>query len=320
MDKAAGQRKHKKWILMAVLFILLAGFCLFSLQRGEAESSPPVLRVSVILPHEDDGYWGFIREGMQGVEEEYEKHYRMDVKYLYPQLNYNIPQMTELINQESAAKVDVLVVQGNENQEYVKALRDAQTLGTQIICMDTDISDFPEHLYIGTDNYNAGKQLGEAVAKTVKDTARIAVISGEEEYLNLQERLQGFQDALSKADHLTLLPIAYDHYDGLTALRLFHELSEEADVAVFLEGVPGTTLQSVYSGKLSEYRYVFGFDAYNGVKSGLFDGVMLQDTRGIGEMILQKIGEEIDTKEEITGSFYTDAIFLTLENYDEVMG
>ena len=110
-----------------------------------------------------------IEEGIEQSGEKLKKSCGMDIKILKPQLNYNIPQMVELLKQQIAAKVDVLVVQGNEDEEYIDTLKEAWSEGIQIICVDTDIKSFPEHLYIGTDNYEAGRAMGEELGKARTD-------------------------------------------------------------------------------------------------------------------------------------------------------
>lgn len=308
-----------------VCFLLFCVICagIFYVRHVENEnenkSEYPVTRVSVIFPHEDDGYWNLIQNSLDKRKEEYRKKYNIDMKYLVPQLNYNIEQMVELIYQETAAKTDVLVVQGNENETYIAALRKAQEMGIQIICVDTDISEFPEHLYIGTDNYQAGKILGEQlVAYSASKDCKTVIISGEKEYLNLEQRLAGFQDAIQGTENIEIIAIAYDHFDGLTSLRLFYEYASTANTIVFLEGVPGTTLDTVYSGKLQEYEYILGFDAVEGVERETLDGVVVQDTDRMGVEVLEQIVHYIQTKKKISDVIYTDSIFVNSSNVKEI--
>lgn len=303
-----------------LLFCVICGGVWLVAHAGtEDKSECPVTRVSVIFPHEDDGYWNLIQKSMSQREEEYRKKYRIDIKYLIPQLNYNIEQMTELIIQETAAHTDVLVVQGNENEAYIDALLKAQELGIQIICVDTDIRDFPDHMYIGTDNYQAGKILGDQIiAHAEEKNWSVVLLSGEPEYLNLQERLAGFEDVIQNAKNITVKDIAYDHFDGLTSLRLFHEYAD-ADAIVFLEGVPGTTLGTVYSGKLQEYECILGFDAVEGVDKEILDGIVMQDTDRMGAEVLEQIAQRVETGKIVSGITYTESLFVDASNVKEVL-
>lgn len=292
--------------------ILLAG-C-----RSAVETPYPVTRVSVILPHNDDGYWSLIREGIEEAEAEIGDSYNIDIQISIPQLNYNISQMTDILKQQVAAKVDAIVIQGNEDQDFRKVLKEAQDQGIQIICVDTAIKDFNSSLYIGTDNYEAGRMMGENLARLAGERARVAVVTGEPGYLNLELRLQGLRDVLSQYPGIEITSVNFDHYDGLTFMNQYHSLAAEADILVCLEGTGGQTLSHTFSGPDTEYRLVVGFDAYTGVESGILAGVVKQDTNQMGRSIVEEIANYV-SKGSYTGDvIYTDSHWLAADDYDEV--
>lgn len=310
--------------LRCVLFLLavavMAGISggILHIRTGRKENYP-ITRVSVILPHKDDGYWNLIMEGIEEAERENDSDYRIDINTLIPQLNYNIPQMTDLLKQQIAAKVDYIVVQGNEDGEFQSVLRKACDQGIQVICVDTDISDFPEHLYVGTDNVEAGRMLGEHLVELTGGTAVAAVISGAEEYQNLQQRMDGFREVVDEYPGIEIKQVAYDNYDGLTAMRIYKELSGVADTLVCLEGTGGMTLESIYSEHGDEYDYVIGFDAHTGAKNHVLDGIVKQDTNRMGRQVVEEIRRHIETGAYSSDCIYTDICWVTAENYDEVM-
>lgn len=304
-------------VLAAVLVLCAA---VEVLHRAEEDNANVLItRVSVILPHKDDGYWNLIEEGILEAQEANSDGMPLDINILIPQLNYSIPQMTDLLKQQIAAKVDYIVVQGNEDEEFRAVLLDAMEQGIQVILVDTDINDFPEHLYVGTDNYAAGKLLGEQLLLLTGGTARIAVISGEERYQNMQQRLAGFQDAIASAPESIIAKIVYDNYDGLTVMRLYQELTGVADTLVCLEGTGGNTLETRYDKHGEEYKYVVGFDAYKGARNGVLDGIIKQDTGRMGQLVVEEIMRHMETGSYSSDCIYTDIFWLTAENYDEVM-
>lgn len=308
------------WKKTLALFLeLLVSVMLFGCAGGQEEKSPyPVTRVSVILPHDSDQYWDNIKAGIEEKEGE-AKDYHIDINILKPQMNYSISQMTEILRKQIAAKADFIVVQGNEDAEFNEVLLEAQEEGIHIICMDTDIGDFPEHLYIGTDNYEAGYLLGTELAKLTGGSAKVAIISGEEQYLNMVERYQGLRDALEPYPDIDLGEVAYDYYDGLTVMQLFYEFSDSADTLVCLEGTGGSTIGSVYQGNKTEYRCIVGFDAAEGVKKGILDGIVRQDMNQIGNRVVEEVIRYVTEGAYSSDRIFTDIVWLTKENYGEVM-
>lgn len=312
-------RKAGKQLILIILLIFI--LCLSIVFHGTADTKEdyPVTRVTVILPHTDDGYWNLVAAGIQEKQEEVGDRYNIDISIIMPQLNYNISQMVDILKQQIAAQVDVLVVQGAEDDEFKETLLKAYKQGIKIICVDTDISDFPEHLYVGTDNYAAGKMLGEHLAELTGGTARLAIVSGEPGYSNLEQRLHGLMDVISKYPGIEPGKVKYDKYDGLTVMRLYQELKEEADVMVYLEGTGGITLTSMFQEADDSYEYIVGFDAYEGAKKGVLNGVVKQDTQQMGHLVVTEIANYIEKGAYSSDNIYTDIHWVTAENYGEVI-
>ena len=273
----------KKKIIWLIL-ILSATVCMTFVYQGNADKIDkyPVTRVTVILPHNDAGYWNLVAEGINEEEDAIGAEYNIDISTMISQLNYNIQQMTDILKRQIAAQTDVIVVQGNEDPEFLKALREAYDQGIKIICVDTDVKNFPDHLYIGTDNYKAGQTIGENLGKLTNGTAKVAVISGETGYLNLEQRWNGFLDAVKAYPGIEVVDLQYDYYDGLTFMHLYQKLHEKADTLVCLEGTGGSTLSQLYDEPRSEYKYILGFDIDTGVKNRVIDGIVKQDTNQMG--------------------------------------
>lgn len=309
------KKKSVAGILMLLVLCCVLGGC----KAGIPVAGTDITRVTVILPHFDDGYWMLIEEGIEQSGEKLKKSCGIDIKILKPQLNYNIPQMVELLKQQIAAKVDVLVVQGNEDEEYIDTLKEAWSEGIQIICVDTDIKSFPEHLYIGTDNYEAGKMLGEELINVTDGEANVALISGEPGFSNLEERLEGLQDAVKDYPKIHLGDVQYDDYDGLTVMKMYYQNTEGADTIVFLEGTGGVTISSQFKQRDDQYEHILGFDAFYGVISGAIDGIIKQDTNMMGEQVVEEIANFIRNGEYSSETVYTDTQWLTVENYHSIL-
>ena len=309
------KKKSVAGILMLLVLCCVLGGC----KAGIPVAGTDITRVTVILPHFDDGYWMLIEERIAPSAEKLKKSCGMDIKILKPQLNYNIPQMVELLKQQIAAKVDVLVVQGNEDEEYIDTLKEAWSEGIQIICVDTDIKSFPEHLYIGTDNYEAGKMLGEELINVTDGEANVALISGEPGFSNLEERLEGLQDAVKDYPKIHLGDVQYDDYDGLTVMKMYYQNTEGADTIVFLEGTGGVTISSQFKQRDDQYEHILGFDAFYGVISGAIDGIIKQDTNMMGEQVVEEIANFIRNGEYSSETVYTDTQWLTVENYHSIL-
>jgi ribose transport system permease protein len=81
--------------------------------------------------------------------------------------------------------------------------------GVPVICIDTDDPLSKRYTYIGTDNYNAGMQTGELLAKAIGGKGEVALlmIPGQS---NHEGRARGCKDALSKYPGIKIVKIGND--------------------------------------------------------------------------------------------------------------
>jgi ribose transport system substrate-binding protein len=81
--------------------------------------------------------------------------------------------------------------------------------GIPVICIDTDEKNSKRYTYIGTDNYNAGRQNGELLAKIIGGKGEVALLTipGQS---NLETRVKGCKDALEKYPDIKIVKIGND--------------------------------------------------------------------------------------------------------------
>ncbi len=307
-------------ILISVFFII---FIITIIQEVvEEKVSIDKVRVSVILPHSDDGYWSNIEKGITDTAETYKDE--MDVQIYIPQLNYNTGQMTELIKQQVAAQVDTIIVQGIDDSDYRKALIKAWRKGIQIIFVDTDLEGFPSHLYVGTDNYAAGVLLGEKLIEISGGAAKIAILSGASNYSNLQERCLGLYESTKAYSDINFVRLDYDNYDGLTVVNKYkkiHTENPEIDTLICIEGTGGQTLGTVFDEKQPEYAHILAFDdselARQGIKNGVLDGVIAQATWEMGRKTIEETVRYEKTGTYSSNCIHTELRWVTLKEIEE---
>lgn len=293
--------KQKWMIFLLVLTVLLSGCA----AAGREPELP--MRISAILPHNDYGYWTIVADGMHDAG----LRLPVDVKIHIPDLNYNVPQMTELIRQDTAAQVDALIVQGIEDEDYISALEEAKAQGIRVVLVDTNLPSFQADLYVGTDNYAAGMELGYRLIEATGGKAKVAVLSGSPQYPNLEERLQGIRDATASHRGIEILRVEYDHYDAMTVMEKYYMICRETpqiDTLVAIEGTGGQTL-----GQMSgvDFKHILVFDdmeeTLSGLERGIFDGIIGQQKYEMGSICVEELYQWYTT-----GSFTSDHIYTSV--------
>jgi ribose transport system substrate-binding protein len=140
---------------------------------------------------------------------------------------------------------------------FLAEIDKAVAQGIPVICVDADVPDSKRLLYIGTDNFKAGRESLKRMAALVQNKGSIAVITipGQR---NLDDRVAGVADALKNFPAIKLTKILDDKGDARGAFDQVLELlqkKEKVDGIICLEatggsGAAGALHQSNMEGKL----------------------------------------------------------------------
>lgn len=109
------------------------------------------------------------------------------------------------IRQLIAQGVDLLIVSPNEGAAMTPIVEEAFTKGIPVIVVDRKILSDKYTAFIGADNYEIGKAVGNYVAVHLKGRGRIAEITGLISSTPAVERHQGFVSAIAHYPELKLL-------------------------------------------------------------------------------------------------------------------
>ncbi|QOV90510.1 substrate-binding domain-containing protein [Humisphaera borealis] len=163
-------------------------------------------------------------------------------------VDVKIPQKGEVGEQNQI--LESLVAQGYHGIAVTALSPDAQVPEinraaekTNVLCHDSDAPKSNRLVYIGTNNYEAGKRLGEQIVamKLLPNGGKAAVFVGTMSADNARERYRGVQDAVKSA--------------GIELLQA-KEDAKKGDVA-------RTNVESVINGQ-ADVKLLIGLWAYNG--------------------------------------------------------
>lgn len=164
---------NHKWTLGLVGILLV--FCYFLYQFlantliidrlvHQMEPGKPAnnsLKHLILISQElDNPYW---RSVEQGAKEAVDK-LGMELEYRGPVRNNLLEQM-KIIEKSIAAKPDALIVQGINDPQFNVWISKAKAQGIAVITVDTDVPESRRLAYVGTDNIEAGKRIGELSVK-----------------------------------------------------------------------------------------------------------------------------------------------------------
>jgi len=114
--------------------------------------------------------------------------------------------------------------------------------GIPVICVDADVPGSKRVMYIGTDNFKAGRESLKKMAALIPGKGNIVVISIPGQH-NVDDRVAGVADALKNFPSLKLTKILDDKGDAGSAFDQVSELiqkKEKVDGIICLEATGGS--------------------------------------------------------------------------------
>jgi ribose transport system substrate-binding protein len=154
---------------------------------------------------------------------------------------------------------------------------DAAARKTNVICHDSDAPNSKRLLYIGTNNYEAGKTLGQEIVKLLPTGGKMAVFVGTFSADNAQQRLKGIEDTL-KGHNIEIIARKEDNKNSnLARSNVENVINAFPDVALLcgLWSYNGPAISSAVeaAGKKGKIQ-VACFDEEDGTLDGIQNGIV----------------------------------------------
>ena len=199
---------------LCILFFL----CLLGGAAGSCSHREPRFRIGVSQCSDDEWRHQMNSEMLR------EALFYEDVEVEVRTVKDDNVRQQEDIRQFIKEGVDLLIVAPNEAAPITPAVEEAYNKGIPVIVVDRRILSDKYTAYIGADNYEIGRAIGEYIANLLHGKGRVVEITGLSGSTPAMDRHQGFMNVISsypdirllaKADGAWLRPQAEERMDTL---------------------------------------------------------------------------------------------------------
>lgn len=149
-----------------------------------------VVKLAFVTNNASD-FWKIAAAGVH----KYEKEGKVQVDIKMPP-NGTVEEQNRTLEELTSQGYDAIAVSVIAPKDQVPALNKAAEK-TKIITFDSDAPGSNRLLYIGTNNYEAGKVLGGEIVRLLPDGGKMAVFVGMLSADNAAQRLKGIEDAIA---------------------------------------------------------------------------------------------------------------------------
>ncbi|MGO4498306.1 substrate-binding domain-containing protein [Paenibacillus sp. 2RAB27] len=284
--------------------------------HSEAEK-PPFKHIVLIAQELDNPFWRTVEKGAS----EAAASRGMKIDYLGP-IRINPAEQKSLLEKSIAAKPDALLIQGIKEPQYDRLISQAIDQGIPVITLDADEPESRRLTYVGTDNREAGRRMGELVARAAVGKGRIGVIIGSEQAENQQQRLEGFRAAIASTPQFEIIDIRASNISRIQAAKQAEAMLKQYPAIQTMVGFSALDAAGIVEGVKAAHRdgmLVFGFDDIAATRQGITEGAIkasiVQQPHEIGSVAVQLLASHFLggklPQQYVTGTYILDATTLT---------
>ncbi|KFK97628.1 MULTISPECIES: substrate-binding domain-containing protein [unclassified Serratia (in: enterobacteria)] len=115
-------------------------------------------------------------------------------------------------------KVDILLINPTDSVGVQSAVMSAHKAGAVVVAIDAQ-AEGPLDSFVGSENYDAGFQAGEYLAKSLGNKGKVAILDGIP-VVPILERVRGFEDAIKKHPEMQIVTKLNGKQERDTALTV----------------------------------------------------------------------------------------------------
>jgi ribose transport system substrate-binding protein len=210
--------------------------------------------------------------------------------------HFTAESQAPVIDAVTARHPTIAVISPADSQGVTHPMRQMQARGTQLITVDTVISD-PSFVasQVVTDNVQGGRVAAEAMNEALGGKGSVMVITNPPGSVAQDERAKGFEEALKRYPGITYLGPQYQNDDPQKAAEIVTStLSAHPDLAGIFstndQGAIGAITGLRQAGAIGRVKLV-AYDSaaaeVNALKNGQISVLIAQDPKREGEMSIE---------------------------------
>lgn len=305
--------KIKKWIMRAVLLVLIIGGTIFSASSHREESKKIALVLKIIDSSND--FWSSFIQGAEMAA----KEYGVTLTMAAPNAETKYEEQGVLIEETIEAKPDAVVLvpaHYTETQKYAKKIEDA---GIPLILADSMMEEVNGSGVVATDNVEAGRKMGRYVAENFEEIQSIGIVGHVKGTSTATERELGFREGLGEleekvvdvvfcdSDYRKAYLVTKEMLERYPSINVIAGLNEYSSVgaarAVNELGLKGKVRMVGFDSSIKEVEYL---------EDETFSAIVVQKPLNMGYLCVEKAVRLLN-REKISEVVDSGSVLITKE-------
>lgn len=277
-------------LLAGALLLLIwkagSGSWIFDVGRAKEGADNRKHYVAVIVKSTTSAYWKSVFAGANAAKTEY----NLDITVEGPEDEEDCEAQNQMIDGAVERGAEVIVLSAVDFQENARAVERAAMAGVKVVVIDSDVDSDKVSCRISTDNYQAGRMVGETVLDTHKQAVYVGIVNFDQVSANGQQREAGFRDAVAGDSRVAIVDAVNVNSNVESAREATRQMiAEHPQINVIVTFNEWTSLGVGYAIKelgLAEETKVVAFDSnvvsVGMLETGEVDALIVQNPYAMG--------------------------------------
>ena len=200
----------------------------------------------------------------------------------------------DIVEEAILADYDAIILSANSYEMLAESVEKALNEDVEVVIVDSDVEVEGIQARIGTDNYNAGYEMGKSMAHFLNYEGDIAMLTLQARVKNLEERVQGFQDAIASYEEINIVSeekVLLSSVDARGGVARLIESYPELDGIVTFNEISTVELAKEIEAQGAQNLVALGFDNNTEIidclEQGILDGIIVQNPFAMGYLGVQ---------------------------------
>lgn len=310
--------KRYKALLAAVLV------CALLLLSACSTQSRPV-RVTLVLKTEASvaEFWSTLLSGVYAAAEEY----GVELNVVTSSTETAIDEQIALIEDVIDDHPDVMILSAADYDRCAEVTERAIAAGIDVVSLDTDVNAEGRSCFVGSNNYQIGLSMAQAMAQLLPDGGKVAIVQHMQTTTSGTDRVRGALDALQSRADIEVIGTYCCENNMQTAQQITRELlTQHPDIAGFVctnevcnVGTANTLVELGLSGQV----YLVGCDnsqrQIEFLEQNTIQAMVVQRPFNMGYLAVERAvllasGEQVEDTVEVSCVTITQQDMYTPEN------
>ena len=312
----------RKIKIIGFFFAICVFVCFFAYGMPESGTGERAkIYVAIVAKSTTSAYWKTTFAGAKAAGAEY----NLEITFEGPENEEDYETQNLMISRAVENGADAIVLSAVDYNANAEAVNKAVAAGVKVVVIDSDVNSDLVSCRISTDNYKAGKMVGEAVLFGKEDTLRVGIVNFDENSENGQQREKGFRDYVEGNERVTIVSAVNVNSTTEEAkeatIKMLKEYPEINIVVTFNEWTSLGVGYAVQELDVSDETRVVAFDSnvvsVGMLETGEVDALVVQNPYAMGYLGVEYAWMLVNGEKIKESEIDTTTTLITRENMYE---